>query len=297
MKDVTIYIPSAGRADTQHSYRRIPKAWRKNVVIVVPRGEGDAYREHIKVAEVAECPMKGIGKTRQWIIDNNESKYIMMIDDDLYFYTRIEPRGVALRTCEFVDVDRMLKYLVNCMSKQGWVHGGVAKRTEISFFHCDHREVARINNFHFMQGRKVASLKKYGVRFDLLPLMEDFHFTLSLFERGIPNILVIDYVWNQPGSHSQGGCSTYRTMELQAKASRMLHKLHPDTVQVVEKQIVGKDNWEEMKVRVDVVVQWKKAYSGKDREYWNEERASVRQYDPAKANGRLPRARVVSREK
>jgi len=136
--------------------------------------------------------------------------------------------------------------------------------------------VARINNFHFMQGRKIARMKNDGIRFDILPLMEDFHFTLSLFERGIPNLLTLDYVWNQPGSNTKGGCSNYRTLELQAKASRMLHKRHPDVVKVVEKQIISVTDWDGMKVRTDVIIQWRQAYSGETRPHWIVERASVR---------------------
>ena len=276
MNNVTLYIPSAGRAQWQHTYRRLPKAWRAHTVIVVPKGEAAAYRERVKRAEVVECPVRGIGKTRQWIIDENESKYIMMLDDDMYFYTREEHGSIKLRTCEFSDVEVMLNWLMRCMQREGYIHGGVGKRTEASFYLCSYREVARINNFHFLRGREIARLKKHGIRFDVLPLMEDFHFTLSLFEMGYPNLLTLDYVWNQPGSNTQGGCSTYRTPEMQAKASHMLHDLHPDVVKVVEKKTRSASDWEGMKVRTDVIIQWRQAYSGEHRPHWIAERASVR---------------------
>jgi hypothetical protein len=67
-------------------------------------------------------------------------------------------------------------------------------------------------------------------------MMEDYHVTLSLFERGETNAQIADAAWDQcKGSGAPGGFSHYRTNETQAAASHRLHALHPNSVKVVEK--------------------------------------------------------------
>ena len=62
---------------------------------------------------------------------------------------------------------------------------------------------------------------------------------------------------NQSGSNKDGGCSTYRTYEIQAAAAEKMARLWPDFVKVVEKKVKG---WGPMSIRKDIRVQWKKAY-------------------------------------
>jgi hypothetical protein len=112
--------------------------------------------------------------------------------------------------------------------------------------------------------------------FDRLKVMEDFDFTLTLLENGGRNAVTLDYVWNQTGSNQPGGCSDYRTAEVQAKAAKELAKLHPGVVKVVEKEVIGKTSWGGMKTRTDVRIQWRKAYTGKPLKHWAIEHASRR---------------------
>jgi hypothetical protein len=72
--------------------------------------------------------------------------------------------------------------------------------------------------------------------------------------------VLFEYCWNQRDSGATGGCSTYRTAEMQAEAARRLAELHPNFVKVVTKK--SKDtstSWKNMKERVDVIVYWRKA--------------------------------------
>jgi hypothetical protein len=87
---------------------------------------------------------------------------------------------------------------------------------------------------------------------------EDFNMTLNLLRRGYKNLMLHRWVHNQAGgSGAVGGCNTYRKLEERDKTIYRLAELHPGLVQVVEKQT--KTAWGGQK-RLDVVVQWKKAY-------------------------------------
>jgi hypothetical protein len=91
-----------------------------------------------------------------------------------------------------------------------------------------------------------------------IPVMEDFDLTLQLLRKGYPNRVSYQYVWNQRGSGAEGGCSSYRTAEMQTNAALKLKELHPDFVSLVTK--TAGTVWKDMEERSDVTVQWQKAY-------------------------------------
>lgn len=273
----SIYIPSSGRSSKQITVRNLPKSYLKKTCIVVPKKELKEYEKIDHGVDVIACPSDGIGKTRQWIIENATPRHVLMIDDDMYFYHRIKKGEVGLATNTEADTAAMLDAVFAELKKGEFRHVGVAPRTWASFNLCSYKVCSRINNFH---GYDRKLLEKTGVRFDELPLMEDFNVTLSLLLRKFPNKIWIDYVWNQPGSNISGGCSRYRTAELQSKAANMLHKRHPAFVKVVEKKVKERaGSWDGMKSRIDVIVAWHRAYefaNGGPHPHWEEEVKSNR---------------------
>jgi glycosyltransferase involved in cell wall biosynthesis len=272
-----IYIPSTARSDVNMTFLALPMEWREQTTIVVGEGEKLDYKKRFpRYANIVECPKSGIGKVRQWIIDNTDAKYVLMMDDDLRFATRVKKGEVKLRPCDQEDVNDILETLFGYMMRDKFVHVGLAKRTEASFFLCDHRIVVRQNNVHGFNVRKMRSLKRKGVRFDKMELMEDFHVTLRLFELGYPNKVLFDYTWDQRGSNYRGGCSTYRTAKAQKRAALALAEMHPGTVEVVKKEVKAAASWKDMKTRYDVRIQWRKSYTGEEDSHWELERKSIR---------------------
>src|ERR1035441_2474158 len=91
-----IYIPTLFRNQTQITANRLPTALLKNTVMVLDEQDKASLADNWKmisgtVATVV-CPLRGIGKVRQWIVDNhNVKKYgpnLLMLDDDLRFFVR-----------------------------------------------------------------------------------------------------------------------------------------------------------------------------------------------------------------
>lgn len=270
-----IYIPSTGRAAHQTTLAGLPKELRKRTALVVPLKEVVSY---LQIADqhgckVIGCPAKGIAATRQWIIDHARDQYVFMIDDDMRFYKRKRSGEIALVKCEPGDIGAMFDALLKWL-KTGVAHVGVCARFESSYYLIDYRVVARVNNFHGYD-RKV--IQKEKIRFDALPLMEDFHMTLSLLERGYPNVVLYDYCWNQDASNRAGGCSSYRNASMQAASAKTLKKFHPDVVKIVTKESkASSTSWEGMKQRVDVNIQWRKSYTGPVHPHWKLELESRR---------------------
>ena len=262
-----IYIPTRGRIGMSRQVTlREFKAYSTHIpTIVCPP---DEVKAHLAYApRVLGCPAKGIGPTRQWILNNSSADIIILADDDMRFSYRPNPSITKLEKCEALDP--MIKLIEWCVG-QGFIHGGVGARQGNNRKDCHTRrhgvieaghlfqDCERVNNFHFLDRAKVLAA---GARFDALPVMEDFHFSLTLITQGLPNRVIHDYVWNQEGSGAVGGCSLYRTPQVQAEGADGLHAAFPKFVKVVTK--VSKDtcpSWREFKERKDVIVYWMKAW-------------------------------------
>lgn len=258
MKDTTIYIPSRSRVGAVRTYYDMPPELteRDKVMVVVSHDELVDYSRAQPNMRFLATHKKGIGRVRQWIIAQCPTKYMLMFDDDLYFYRRKHPRAIQLvKTSE--DARRHMLYMLVKPLSEGVVQTGLASRVDASHYLSPYRWCTRINNVH---GFNIEKFGETGLRFDDYKVMEDFHVTLSLLERGIPNACVYDYCWNQTGSNTKGGCSTYRNEETQSKAAHMLHEAHPKYVTVVKKKVIGATSWEGMKERTDVRINWRKAF-------------------------------------
>jgi hypothetical protein len=105
---------------------------------------------------------------------------------------------------------------------------------------------------------RTDTLIRLGIRFDRLPVMEDFDVELALLTNGCPVLCCNWIVQNQGSSNAPGGCSTYRTMKKQEEAAWKLREYYPKFVEVVTKQTKTAWNGQE---RTDVRIKWKQAYA------------------------------------
>ncbi len=250
-----IYIPSSGRAGEQHTLKQIPTQWMSRTALVVPNSE---YTDYCPVAAeagctVIPCPHKGIGPTRQFIIAAAYPEPVLMLDDDLTFFRRRVDDPTKFEDAFGSDILQMLDSIENHLKDYPLV--GV----------CAREGGNRYPNQFYYNGRLLRvlgydtiTLSKHDIDFRTLPVMEDFYVALSLLTRGYENLMLSNWCHNQRGSNESGGCSQYRTMEMQADAANMLKQYFPKFVTVVKKQT--KTAWGGQE-RTDVRIQWKRAYT------------------------------------
>jgi len=264
---IQIYIPTLGRTgmNKQVTLREFLEYSSYKPILICPPGEYAIHRTYYN--RVLSCHKKGIGPTRQWILDHSSADIVFMVDDDMRFSYRPDPKEIKLERC--TELDPMVELVIKTVWEDGFIHGGIGARQgnnrkdmqtkrkgELSGGHLI-QDCERVNNVHFMNRKLVNDL---GARMDQLTVMEDFHFTLTLLTKGFPNRVIHDYVWNQEGSGKTGGCSLYRTPEVQEQGANGLHEAFPEFVKVVTK--VSKDSspsWKSFKERKDVIIQWLKA--------------------------------------
>lgn len=255
--DITIMIPTLGRVNKQQSLSNLTPELLKHTQLLVDWDEFDDHDlEHGSTCEVVALPqgVTGIANIRQWALDNCLTQYLFLIDDDMVFFKRDE-LDVKLHKCSDDELNAMFLDLLSWMCIESYPLVGLSARQGNNHVAEDYREATRQMNFH---GIDCDAMSRLGLRFDESEVMEDFNLVLSLLTRGIANRVMYQYCWNQLGSGAQGGCSSYRTNELQAKCANELAAKYPDFVTVVEKK--SKSSWKGMEVRTDVRIQWKKAF-------------------------------------
>ena len=263
MSNLGIYIPSLGRSNMVHKgpLTQVPEELLEEVNFVVSHEECEEYKTTLPDGcQVHAIDMSsGIGAVRQWIIENAVHPYVLFIDDDTNISYREEETG-KLKKCGKEQFKDMFNF-VQEFFESGYAHVGLSERATNYTVTGQYAEIGKMYNT-CVYNRSV--LLEQEVRFDTLSLMEDYDVTLSLLEKGFPNAIIYKYAFEQRKSGEVGGCSTYRTWEMQRKAAFKLAERHPGCVKVITKNM--KEAWENVGAhRVDVNINWKKAYRPKRR--------------------------------
>jgi len=249
---MNVYILSSGRADKQVTWTSLPDTLKSRTKLVVPYKElADYNRDYPTISTPPELP-NGIGHARQWILDRHPHAKVAMLDDDLVFAKRRIDNPTKFFPAADYDVIHLFDRIERALDD--YAHVGVGAREGGN---RNINSVIHTTRMLRILCYKPEILKACNVRFDQIPVMEDFHVTLSLLRQGYDNVVLNHIVHNQGGSNSKGGCSQYRTKDLQEQAANILQSKHPDFVKVVKKQT--KTAWGGQE-RTDVIVQWKKAY-------------------------------------
>jgi hypothetical protein len=247
------FIPSSNRPLKQTTYDNLPDDLKAEVAIVIPYEQRRAYDAQGLPTLCTPPHIRGIGATRQWICDEVGGK-ILMLDDDLVFATRRQDDPTKFRDSTDEEMHQLFNAIEAHMTA-GWVHGAVASREGANRFTDPYNYNVRCLRALFYD---TDYLKKYGIKFTDMEVMEDFHVALSLLKHGHASLTINYMVQNQNGSDLPGGCSVYRTPEVQTRAALALAEKHPEHVKVVVK--TTKTAWGGG-TRTDVKVEWKKAHA------------------------------------
>jgi hypothetical protein len=231
-----VYIPTKGRTQAQPTRDSFPDDLKAVTLLVCPPEEVEIH-ERLGRRAVA-CDAKGISAVRQWICENADTRAAIMCDDDHKWFVRADPEKYNLRPTTSREVGRLFSDIRSLLVTNPLV--GVSRRQHNNAHFPDLvKYVTRQCNVH---GVDVEFLSKHDIRWDILPLMEDFHVTLSVLNLGVRNAMIVDRAWDQTASN----------------AARMLRDRWPEYVQLVKK--TNKTGWDGMTTRTDVRVSWKRAY-------------------------------------
>ena len=257
-----IFIPTKSRVDDQRTLKFMPEDLRKQCILVVDEAEADDYRKVHDNLLVVPSELKGISAVRKYIWDTSDDPRICMLDDDLRFHIR-SGEGTKLRNAEPEEYYGIFEEIERLMD-MGYGHVGISDRNGNN--RAEGKTIEELVGENQRYIRVLAydlELCKGKAEHGRVKVMEDFDITLTLLKMGYPNRVSYKYCWGQRKSGDEGGCSTYRTFEMQREAAFQLSKLHPGLVKVKAKR--SKETWGgiERKYRTDVIIYWKKAYKEK----------------------------------
>ena len=227
-----IIIPTHGRADTQTTLSQLPLELREHTTLVCP--ENEALYLSRRCPEVTVVPQPdptwGISPKRAWIAQHwHQQGYdkIVMLDDDLTFYSRTEPNSKKLYPIlgedlieEFAKLEEKLgpEYphvgfgtrFLNNASPGGWKSPG--RMTAVTAYYLP-----------------IAAVEAEWGR---VRCHEDQDVTLQLLRKGYPNA-VYESTVQDTRMFTPGGCSFWRTIEIQNEEAYALHRLHPLYVTII----------------------------------------------------------------
>lgn len=212
----------------------------------------DLYGTAVHCYQLPEY-VTNIGQTRQALMEAPiHHKRVIMMDDDLAFACRGKrtDNPLYLSPCDSLDIREMVEWLWNTDDALAGISAREGNNRKEETFEFNTRMMRAwsidLNTFNTL-----------GARFDQLPCIEDFDVILQFLTKGHRNVVHNHFTTNQAGSNTDGGCSTYRTLEVQAEAAKALAAKYPGFVKAVEKTTKGA--WGGG-TRTDVTVYWKKAY-------------------------------------
>jgi hypothetical protein len=249
---VKIYIPTHKRYNRQITWRGLPPSVQADTKLVISSGETPHYAQGLPLLETPP-EVQGIGATRQWILDNAEGNHIVMLDDDLTFARRRLDDPSRFVPASVLDMEKWHHDMDNHLNSYAHVSMGPRengnRKTDL-YYECG--RAMRVLAFD------LEVLRREGVRFNPELVQDDFDITLQLLKKGYQNLIVGWMVHNQSGSGAAGGASEYRDIAKHNESIKKLAALHPGLVTVVTKHT--KVAWGGQP-RLDVICQWKKAYT------------------------------------
>lgn len=235
-----IYVPSRGRAQKLTTPYVLPFALEHRIVVVVRYDELHEYANAAKEDrqfEFLALPKNfkgGLSETRQWILEQSNDRYLIMLDDDITGIN-IKKDLSAYGTIVKSDPNEFIK----CFAQlRRWMDDGFA---HVSF--ADRFIAARPSKLPYYENGRIAQtlfynrdvLVKHRIRFDRVALMQDLDVNLQLLGLGYRNRVSVKYSFNSRWYGQPGGCSAYRTSELHDKVARKMEKLHPGITKLIPK--------------------------------------------------------------
>lgn len=226
-----IAIPSKNRAGRTSTNKILPNIG----TFFVPNSEIHQY-SYIKNVIGIPNNIQGITNTRNWILKNTDQKWVVFLDDDAknVGYTelgRTQAKKIDIRDegfwCEeflkAFDLTEQLGYKLwgvktEAAPRSVYPYKPILTRTYLT---ASCMGMVNDGEFYFDENFKVK---------------EDYEICLRHLKI-YGGILGIRYIhWENEHWTTEGGCKDYRTLEMEKKAIKDLHKLYPNMIRSAKRK-------------------------------------------------------------
>ena len=250
-----IFIPTLGRSDNQITYDNLCDKWKSKTILIVQEHEAHLYQNYN--IQVLPAHIKSIAPTREWIAQQNIGKIYGVLDDDLKFYrTRMkgETFDKSKRKMTDEDFDELEQTIFSWLNDDIAVCG-LSNAVRPPNINDEYEDIKSVSQLFFFDGKKIPV---YDISWNDCVVTEDTHVLLQLTKKGLKSRISNRFRYESAPPAMAGGCSTFRTIELQNESNLTLFKLHPGLVRLVEKEVTR--GGFAGQTAIHAVVQWKKAY-------------------------------------
>lgn len=225
-----IAIPSKGRAGRTKTLSVLP-----NATLFVPALEAESYRL-TGAKNVIGVPddVRGITKTRNWILKNTDDPHIVMIDDDVKAqgYVKLceeKSQHKKLNEAAWMSEFAKLFDITNDLNFRIW---GVATQSAP-------RSVYPYRPFlwrSYITASCMGIINDGRTFFDeSFPVKEDYELNLRCIKEDGGIVAARHIYWENNHWHDEGGCHAYRTQKLEADCIRKLEVMYPGMIKVTKR--------------------------------------------------------------
>jgi len=210
---------------------------------------------------MAPASVDNYSRKMKWILEDgmqDGKECCVILDDDLVFSHRViketSANGYTLRTLKGSETELLvalfayMELLLEDTALVG-VHPRQMGHIQTPPFN-ENGKVICIQGINRRLVRTIPDLAKF-------PILSDVILNATLLARGQGNKIITTYFQDWGSCNAPGGCSLYRTPEMQAEACHWLEERFGPYIKAVEKE--SKDGWLGGK-RVDFRGQWKALY-------------------------------------
>lgn len=262
---MNLYIMTRGRIGEQRTYASIPYSWRDKCFLVVPQEEHEQHftlggdDDFGKAIPTIPVPftVTNYSQKMQWILQDgmeDGEECCVILDDDLVFSRQVlkdNNTRVGLETIQGSECERLLAL---------WGYMEILLE-DTALVGVHPRQMGHIQKPPFNENGKVICVQGINRRMvgdipDIakFPILSDVVLNATLLARGQGNKIITTFFQDWGSCNAPGGCSLYRTPEMQAEACYWLEERFGPYIKAVEKE--AKDGWLGGK-RVDFRGQWK----------------------------------------
>ena len=255
-----IYIPTLGRVDNQITYNALPDFLKKITYLVIQDHELTEIKKNFPDANLIRLPeqIKGIARTREYIIRLAGKTIFGMFDDDMEFIRRNIDRKTLKKVGDKSQTPMTEQDWKEMIQKvETWLNGdytiGGMRMQGLPPRESDDIEFGKIAQVFFINGNKITPNKiKWDIQFS-----EDIYFILQVLSQGGKTIMTDKFLYTHPnGYFSEGGCSNEgRTVDSDTHTIREVANRFPHIIKFTN------DHYDrDGELSQKYIVNWKKAY-------------------------------------
>jgi hypothetical protein len=256
-----IYIPTLGRVDKQVTYSNMPD-WVKDITyFVIQPHEEEIFRKTYPNSNIKVLPLKikGIARTREWIINDGGDDLYGMIDDDVTFWKRNVDRDTLKKNSDKSneqlssdDWKEMIEWIEGIVDTKWTIAGNKTKGLPPS--PKEYSDFGKLVAVYWINGSK---LRREELKWDI-EYGEDIHFLLQVVSMGSKFGISDKWLHESEGQYSEGGCQQQgRTMDKEELCVKEISLRYPNVITISDEVIELRDGVLWRKQKID----WRRAYN------------------------------------